>query len=113
MGSVYLVYDKQLDTKVALKTLNVSSGLDIYLFKREFRSLADLRHVNLVTLYELVSEGELLFFTMEYVVGVPFDRYLLAQSSSPQSRERTLTAVQQLCAGVHAMHETGCIHRDL
>ena len=113
MGSVYLVYDKQLDTKVALKTLNVSSGRDIYLFKREFRSLADLRHVNLVTLHELVSEGELLFFTMEYVVGVPFDRYLLAHSSSPQSRERTLRTVQQLCAGVHAVHEAGCIHRDL
>ncbi len=110
---MYLVYDKQLDTKVALKTLNVSSGLDIYLFKREFRSLADLRHVNLVTLYELVSEGKLLFFTMEYVVGVPFDRYLLAQSSSPSSRERMLKTIQQLCAGVHAVHEAGCIHRDL
>jgi serine/threonine protein kinase len=113
MGSVYLVYDKQLDTKVALKTLNVSSGLDIYLFKREFRSLADLRHVNLVTLYELISEGKLLFFTMEYVVGVPFDRYLLAQSSSRHSRECMLSTVQQLCAGVHAVHETGCVHRDL
>ena len=110
---MYLVYDKQLDTKVALKTLNVSSGLDVYLFKREFRSLADLRHVNLVTLYELVSEGELLFFTMEYVVGVPFDRYLQAHSSSPSSRERMLKTVQQLCAGVHAVHEAGCIHRDL
>jgi len=88
MGSVYLVYDKQLDTKVALKTLNASSGLDVYLFKREFRSLADLRHVNLVTLYELVSEGELWFFTMEYVVGVPFDRYLLAQPTQRPSHDR-------------------------
>jgi len=113
MGSVYLVYDKQLDTKVALKTLNVSGGLDIYRFKREFRSLADLRHANLVKLYELFSEGELWFFTMEYVVGVPFDRYLLAQPSSSPNVDRMVKTVQQLCAGVHAVHEAGCIHRDL
>jgi serine/threonine protein kinase len=113
MGSVYLVYDKQLDTKVALKTLNLSGGLDLYRFKREFRSLADLRHANLVKLHELVSEGELWFFTMEYVVGVHFDRYLLAQPSSAPNLERTVKTVQQLCAGVHAVHEAGCIHRDL
>ena len=111
MGSVYLVYDKQLDTKVALKTLNVSGGLDLFRFKREFRSLADIRHVNLVTLYELVSEGELWFFTMEYVVGVPFDHYL--RTLSPPNRERMAKTVQQLCTGVHAVHDAGCIHRDL
>jgi hypothetical protein len=113
MGSVYLVYDKQLDTKVALKTLNVSGGLDLLRFKREFRSLADLRHVNLVRLYELVSEGQLWFFTMEYVVGVPFDRYLLAQPTQRPSHDRVARVVQQLCAGVHAVHEAGFIHRDL
>ena len=113
MGSVYLVYDKQLDTKVALKTLRVSSGLDLFRFKREFRSLADIRHVNLVTLYELVSDGDQWFFTMEYVIGVPFDRYALAQPFAPPNHERMVKAVQQLCAGVHAVHEAGCIHRDL
>ena len=113
MGSVYLVYDKQLDAKVALKTLKVSSGLDLFRFKREFRSLADIRHVNLVTLYELVSDGDQWFFTMEYVVGVPFDRYALAQPFAPPNHERIVKAVQQLCAGVHTVHEAGCIHRDL
>jgi eukaryotic-like serine/threonine-protein kinase len=113
MGSVYLVYDRQFDSKVALKTLNVSGGLDLYRFKREFRSLADLRHVNLVRLYELVSEDELWFFTMEYVVGAPFDRYLRAEASLPPGRERLVRTVQQLCTGVHAVHEAGYIHRDL
>jgi hypothetical protein len=47
------------------------------------------------------------------VVGVPFDHYLLGQLRSPPSRERLMKSVQQLCAGVHAVHEAGCIHRDL
>src|SRR5512139_2570621 len=88
MGSVYLVHDQQLDTKVALKTLDFASGMELYRFKREFRSLADLRHENLVTLYELVSEGTLWFFTMEYVAGVPFDRYLLTPPTARPDGER-------------------------
>ena len=121
MGSVYLVRDEQLGTEVALKTLNLTSGTDLYRFKREFRALADTKHPNLVTLYELVSEDSLWFFTMEYVPGLPFDQSLAgcvpksdSQASAGQpDPNRVLRSVQQLCAGVHAMHEAGCIHRDL
>ena len=78
MGSVYLVRDEQLGAEVALKTLNLSTGLDLYQFKREFRSMADLKHPNLVTLHELISEGSLWFFTMEYVAGIPFTKQALS-----------------------------------
>jgi hypothetical protein len=129
MGSVHLVHDEQLGTEVALKTLKLSSGTDLYRFKREFRAVADIKHPNLVTLYELISEGMLWFFTMEYVDGVPFDRFVLGpraasgarpggpptigQGNGQASADRILSSVQQLCVGVHAMHEAGCIHRDL
>src|ERR1039457_2312895 len=129
MGSVHLVHDEQLGTEVALKTLKLSSGTDLYRFKREFRAVADIKHPNLVTLYELISEGALWFFTMEYVAGLPFDRFVLGLQASPQvvagedarvaqtvlppNADRILQSVQQLCVGVHAMHEAGCIHRDL
>jgi hypothetical protein len=129
MGSVHLVHDEQLGIEVALKTLKLSSGTDLYRFKREFRALADVKHPNLVTLYELIAEGPLWFFTMEYVAGVPFDRFVLGpqathntqagesptavQESAQATSDRILQSVQQLCVGVHAMHEAGCIHRDL
>jgi eukaryotic-like serine/threonine-protein kinase len=122
MGSVHLVYDEQLGTEVALKTLTLNSGTDLYRFKREFRALADTKHPNLVTLYELVSEDSLWFFTMEYVAGVPFDQSLAPYVLKPDTPateplsldpDRLLRSVQQLCAGVQAMHEAGCIHRDL
>ena len=128
MGAVYLVEDAQLGAQVALKTLNLSSGTDLYLFKREFRAFADIKHPNLVALHELIYEGALWFFTMEYVDGLAFDRYLLgtgarspeaeaaappARRRSPVDRDRLVQSVRQLCEGVHAMHESGCIHRDL
>jgi eukaryotic-like serine/threonine-protein kinase len=113
MGNVYLVYDKELDTKVALKTISLSSGLELYRFKREFRFFANLRHTNLVTLHELTAEDAQCFFTMEYVQGVSFDRYVQASDPGGTSVERLRSAVRQLCAGVQAIHDVGCVHRDL
>jgi eukaryotic-like serine/threonine-protein kinase len=127
MGSVYLVHDRQLGHEVALKALNLSTGPDIYQLKREFRTMADLKHPNVVTLHELICEGGQWFFTMEFVDGVPFDRYLLARggataaAASPAgpgpslraSPARLLETIRQLCAGVEAIHAAGFIHRDL
>ena len=113
MGNVYLVRDRHTEAEVALKILNEAAGIDLYRFKREFRTLADLRHPNLVTLHELFSEDDLWFFTMEYVPGVPFDRFAPPDSLAPADRRLLRRTTLQLCEGVQAMHQAGSIHRDL
>ncbi|MFI5306103.1 MAG: serine/threonine-protein kinase PknK, partial [Polyangiales bacterium] len=76
MGAVYLAYDRERGTDVALKTLRRVDPGGIYGFKREFRALSDVVHPNLVALYDLFQEGELWYFTMEHVAGVDFITYL-------------------------------------
>jgi eukaryotic-like serine/threonine-protein kinase len=141
MGVVYRVVDRVRGREVALKTLKGSGGRELYRFKREFRSLADLAHPNLVALHELYTVGDEWMFTMELVDGVPFNRWVrplpppseeevgeltpetgtfgtLSGTTAPpplgKLDERKLrNALRQLVDGVAALHAGGKLHRDI
>lgn len=89
MGVVYEVFDDARQERVALKTLHRISAAAIYRFKREFRTLADVSHPNLVTLHELVSIAGGYLFTMELVEGQDFLQYVRPGPS--QTRGELLT----------------------
>jgi serine/threonine protein kinase/tetratricopeptide (TPR) repeat protein len=72
MGAVYRVRDHTRNADVALKTLLHTDAKALYRFKREFRSLADVTHPNLVNLYELHTIEDEWFFTMELINGCSF-----------------------------------------
>jgi serine/threonine protein kinase/tetratricopeptide (TPR) repeat protein len=69
MGAVYLARDHDTGEYVALKKLLHVDANSVLRLKREFRSVADMNHPNLVKLYdlELASDGWML--TMEHVEG--------------------------------------------
>src|SRR5260370_28872746 len=86
MGWVHEAHDRRMDKIVALKTLPRAEAAHIYRCKREFRTLADVSHPNLVSLYELMSEGDHWFFTMELVKGVTFIQYVRPEIPVPPDR---------------------------
>lgn len=119
-GVVYEARHLQRNDVVALKTLPTSSTgsrdslLDaeqLHRFKREFRSLADISHPNLVGLHSLEYEGDQWFFTMDVVRGTDFLGYV--RPDGQLNVDRLRQAISQLVTGVMALHANYVIHRDL
>jgi hypothetical protein len=129
MGTVYEAIDGETRERVALKLLRSASPDSIVRFKKEFRSLQDIHHPNLVTLGELVSEGAGWFFTMELVNGEDFIAWVselptfaslskAGGSQPPRSpfgfdEKRLRAALTQLTQGLCALHEAHKVHRDV
>ena len=114
-GVVYEVLDRERGLPVALKLLHAGNPTALYRFKREFRTLADLTHPNLIALDELFNESDRWFFTMELIRGQPIVEYV-RHPPPPRSglNEALLRDVfGQLVDGLTAIHERGIVHRDI
>lgn len=113
MGVVYLARDMQRDQVVALKTLRRMEPTALDRFQQEFRRTVDLTHPNLVTLYDLIFDGEQWCYTMEFVPGVDFVRYVRSPDGNSFSETRLREALLQLVKGVEALHKANLLHRDI
>ncbi len=119
MGVVYKARDRRGGV-VAVKTLARLDPARLMYLKREFSELADLRHENLVTVYEQIAEGENWFCVMEYVDGVHFLDFVRGGSGSADTdtvdvrdNPRLRPAFAQLAAGIRVLHSAGKLHRDI
>ena len=109
-GVVYKARHFQRGNLVALKTLPVGGAVAhplndaerLHKFRREFRSLADINHPNLVGMQTLEVDGRQWFFTMDLVEGVDFLSYVRPASELDEHRLRE--SLKQLVAGVLALH---------
>ena len=142
-GTVYEAVDTKFGGRVAVKVLAREQSHAILRFKREFRSLADVVHPNLVRLYELVVDDNAHYFSMELVEGSDFlshvshtpglraattvdfvpgtasSRPAAPPSPSPPRKTRAADSAKlrdaflQLARGVQAIHDAGKLHCDL
>jgi len=137
MGIVYRAIDPVQQRHVALKTLPHADPLLLSRFKREFRALAGLDHPHVVKLFELTSDGETWFFTMEMIEGVDLLNHVGLRSPhathhealedddpdvtqvyqlfelSADRLERIRDGFAQLAGAIAALHANGIVHRDI
>jgi tRNA A-37 threonylcarbamoyl transferase component Bud32/dienelactone hydrolase len=113
MGVVYHAYDSKLHRKVALKVLPPESLADPRHRRRllsEARAASALNHPNIVTVYEVGSEGGTDFIAMEYIEGQSLTQAIVAQKIP---WERILEYAVEIATALAKAHASDIIHRDL
>jgi eukaryotic-like serine/threonine-protein kinase len=115
MGAVYLATraDGQFKKQVAIKLLRGIKETDeiVHRFQTERQILADLEHPYIARLLDGgATENDVPYFMMEYVEGIPVDRYCDEQNLSLDQR---LELFRKICSAVEFAHENSVIHRDI
>lgn len=113
MATVYLADDVRHDRRVAIKVLRpeLSAALGAERFLREIRTTANLRHPNILPLFDSGDEGGVLFYVMPFVEGASLRDRLAREVQL--STEEALRIVDEVAGALAYAHERGIIHRDI
>jgi tRNA A-37 threonylcarbamoyl transferase component Bud32/tetratricopeptide (TPR) repeat protein len=112
MGSVYVAHDPQLGRKIALKIVRSTrfEHDDVRArLSREARAMAQVRHPNVVAVYDAGELDGGVFIAMELVEGETLARWLAERPRTWREIVRVFTAAG---AGLVAAHAAGIVHRD-
>ncbi len=128
-GVVYRAIQQSTKRTVAIKVLregHFASPAEVARFEREVQILGQLKHPNIVTIYDSGSVAGNAFYVMDYISGQPLDEYVQGRrdegtkgrsEGSTGSRDQGLKGLLRLfakvCEAVHVAHLRGIIHRDL
>ncbi|MFL6450074.1 MAG: serine/threonine-protein kinase [Bryobacteraceae bacterium] len=112
MGSVFEVYDELLQRRLALKTLRqeINDTSIRSRFLREARAVAVLEHPNILSIFDIVEEGDGLGLLMPLVEGSNVAELI---AKGPVSLEEAAHIIRAVAKGLDYVHRQGIVHRDI
>jgi tRNA A-37 threonylcarbamoyl transferase component Bud32 len=114
MGEVYKARHPNLNRTVAIKVLSAYFKDDAGFnkrFAREAKTMAQLRHPNIITIHDFGDQEGLPFIVMEYLTGDTLSQILSKQERL--SLDEALPLLGDLGAALDYAHQQGVIHRDI
>jgi hypothetical protein len=113
MGEIWKAQDTRLNRTVAVKILTSASAGDPERRRRfiqEAQAASALNHPNIITIHDIISEGDAEYMVMEYVQGKTLiDLIPKGGLRVPQ----VLKYAVQMTDALQVAHSAGIIHRDL
>jgi tRNA A-37 threonylcarbamoyl transferase component Bud32 len=117
-GEVIRAHDHTLDRDVALKRIRLELFAEPgqleevqQRFQREARVAARLRHPNIVTTHDILTDASGSYIVMEMVEGRTLQSALLDRGAL--GLEETAGILAQVAAALDHAHEHGVVHRDV
>lgn len=108
MGKVWQATDLELRRAVALKETSTGDEEEI---RREARIGAGLHHPNVVSVFDVVEEGDRRWLVMEYLPARSLAEMI--REDGPISPSRAARVGAQIATALSAMHAKGMVHRDV
>ena len=113
MGEVYRAHDEHLDREVAIKILlpELSAHQSaLNRFHNEAKSLSQLNHPNICTIYDIGEYASQHFIVMELLEGQTLAERIAGR---PLRLDELLDLAIQIAEALEAAHAKGIVHRDI
>lgn len=114
MAIVYKAKCRILNRYVAIKVLRTDlkdDGEFVRRFNIEAQSAASLTHPNIVSIYDVGTEGELHYIVMEYVEGTTLKEYI--DKNVLLNWHEAVGYAIQIASGLEQAHKNSIVHRDI
>jgi formylglycine-generating enzyme required for sulfatase activity len=115
MAVVYKAYDTRLERDVALKLIRTEAIPQeqherlIHRFEREARSMAKMRHPNIMQIFDYGEVNGTPYLVMEYLPGGTLKQY----TGSPMDYRQAARLLAPIADALSFAHQLGIIHRDV
>ncbi len=114
MAVVYKAYDRVAGRVVAVKILKDEFMSDAQFrrrFTNESKAITMLAHKNIVDIFDVCLDGDVMFIAMEYIDGITLKEYI--EYKKVLSWDEAASYVKQILSATQHAHERGIVHRDL
>ncbi len=113
MGEVWRAEDTRLLREVAIKILADHIANDPEWkarFLREARTIAQLNHPNIATIFAIEQQGDKVFIVMELIEGESLTNTL---ARGPMEPREAVRIIRQVAEALEEAHGKGIVHRDI
>ncbi|MCE0498407.1 MAG: protein kinase [Methylacidiphilales bacterium] len=114
MGTVFKALEPALERYVAIKVLRpeyASNSNYVQYFQEEARAVAALRHPNIIPIFFIGQEGNVVFFSMAYIDGETFDDWIDVKRWF--NEEQAKWFLSHAVAALHSAHKANIVHLDI
>jgi putative nucleotidyltransferase with HDIG domain len=114
MGTVFKALEPALERYVAIKVLRpeyASNAAYVQYFQEEARAVAALRHPNIIPIFFIGQEGNVVFFSMSYIDGETFENWI--ETKRWFNEEQAKWFLSHAIAALHSAHKANIVHLDI
>jgi serine/threonine protein kinase len=114
MGTVFKALEPALERYVAIKVLRPEYAANpnyVQYFQDEARAVAALRHPNIIPIFFIGKEGNVVFFSMSYIEGETFENWI--EGRRWFTEEHAKWFLSHAVAALHSAHKENIVHLDI